>query len=339
VIDERGVIETFNPAAQRMFGYAEADVLGRNVSTLMPEPYRGQHDGYLRRYVTTGERRIIGIGREVTGLRRDGTTFPVHLSVGAFEIDGRLHFTGILHDLSQRSALEDQLRETTALARLGELAAVLAHEVKNPLAAVRGALQVLGQRLPAGSADRAIVTEILGRLDALNALLKDLLLFARPPNPRLAPVPLRLILESVAALLRQDPSAADVEIAIDGDTEPTPCDPDLLTIVFQNLLINAAQAMQGRGAVRLTIAGADGWHEVRVADTGPGIPAEMRDRMFRAFQTTKAGGTGLGLTTARRLVELHGGTIAIESPPGGGTTAIVRLPSSASSPGRRASPA
>jgi two-component system sensor kinase FixL len=326
VIDERGAIETFNPAAERMFGYAEEEVRGRNVSMLMPEPFRGQHDGFLSRHLATGERRIIGVGREVTGLRRDGTTFPVHISVGALEVDGRPHFTGILHDLSRRSALEDRLRETSALARVGEMAAVLAHEVKNPLAAVRGAIQVIGQRLP-DSADRAIVAEILDRLDALNDLLKDLLLFARPPKPRFAPVPLRLILESVVALLRKDPSVSDLDIVIDGDAAPTRCDADLLTIVFQNLLINAAQAMQGRGSVRLTIAGMDGWHEVRVKDSGPGVPVEIRGRLFRPFQTTKARGTGLGLTTALRIVELHGGTIAIDSPPGGGTTVIVRLPS------------
>jgi two-component system sensor kinase FixL len=311
-----------------MFGYTEAEVLGRNVCMLMPEPYRGRHDGYLTRHLATGERRIIGIGREVSGLRRDGTTFPVHISVGALQIDGRPHFTGILHDLSRRSALEDRLRETTTLARLGEMAAVLAHEVKNPLAAVRGAIQVIGQRLHAESADRAIVAEILTRLDALNALLNDLLLFARPPTPRFAPVPLRLILESVTTLLRKDPLVANLDIAIEGEAPPTPGDTDLLTIVFQNLLINAAQAMHGKGSVRLTVAATDGWHEVRVADTGPGVPDEMRQKLFRPFQTTKARGTGLGLTTALRITELHGGTIAIESPPVGGTTAIVRLPSS-----------
>lgn len=327
VIDERGSIESFNPAAERMFGYAEAEVIGRNVSMLMPEPYRSGHDGYLRRHLETGERRIIGIGREVTGLRRDGTAFPVHISVGPLEIDGRPHFTGILHDLSRRSALEDRLREASALARLGEMAAVLAHEVKNPLAAVRGAIQVIGQRLPEASGDRAIVAEILARLDALNGLLKELLLFARPPQPRFAPVPLRLLLESVTTLLMQDPAFAGIAITIQGDAEPAPADADLLTIVFQNLLINAAQAMEGRGSVQLAVSAGDGWHEVRVADSGPGIPAAVRDRLFRPFQTTKARGTGLGLSTARRILELHAGSIAIDSPPGGGTTAIVRVPS------------
>jgi two-component system sensor kinase FixL len=327
VIDERGTIESFNPAAQRMFGYAGEQAVGKNISLLMPEPYRAEHDRYIARHLATGERRIIGIGREVTGMRRDGTTFPVHISVGEFEIDGRKHFTGILHDLSRRSNLEDRLREATSLARLGEMAAVLAHEVKNPLAAVRGAIQVIGHRLPGESPDRSIITEILARLDALNALLKDLLLFARPPQPRFVPIPLRTLLEAVAELLKQDPAMADLDVSVAGDAAALAGDSDLLTIVFQNLFINAAQAMHGRGRLDVVIAAHDGWHQVQVTDSGPGIPLQMRDRLFRAFQTTKARGTGLGLSTAKRLVDLHGGSIEIESPAAGGTRVIVRLPS------------
>ena len=150
VIDSRGRIETVNHAAEQMFGYTEAELIGQNVSVLMPEPDRSRHDGYINHFLETGERKIIGIGRSVTAVRRDGQQFPVHLSVGAMEIDGEKHFTGILHDLSRRTELEERLREATALARLGEMAAVIAHEVKNPLAAVRGAVQVIGSHLPAG---------------------------------------------------------------------------------------------------------------------------------------------------------------------------------------------
>src|SRR6185295_1421377 len=190
VIDAMGHIESFNPAAERLFGYAERDVIGQNVNLLMPSPYHEEHDGYLARYQTTGVRTIIGIGREVTARRRDGTTFPVHLSVGEMSVNGERKFTGILHDLSVRIRMEEQLREQTALARLGEMAAVIAHEVKNPLAGVRGAIQVIGGRLPKDSKDATVVHEILTRLDALNELMKDLLLFARPPQPRLAPIDL-----------------------------------------------------------------------------------------------------------------------------------------------------
>ena len=182
VIDSRGRIEVFNAAAQRMFGYTEAEAVGQNVSLLMPEPDRSQHDGYIAHHLATGERKIIGIGRAVTGKRKDGQTFPLHLSVGEMEIDGEPHFTGILHDLSSRADLEDRLREATAMARLGEMAAVIAHEVKNPLAAVRGAIQVIGSRMKGDTGDAAIVKEIIARIDALNNLIQDLLVFARPPQ-------------------------------------------------------------------------------------------------------------------------------------------------------------
>jgi two-component system sensor kinase FixL len=327
VIDSRGLIEAFNPAAQRMFGYDEAEVVGQNVSLLMPEPDRSHHDGYIAHHLQTGERRIIGVGRAVTGRRRDGRTFPLHLSVGEMTIDGEAHFTGILHDLSSRTELEGRLREATELARLGEMAAVIAHEVRNPLAAVRGAIQVLGGRLPAGAQDAGIISEIIARIDGLNDLVQDLLVFARPPEPKCVLVDVHILLVSVAAWLKRDPAFAELEVVIDGEGVPLSADPNLLTIVFQNLLINAAQAMHGRGAIRLTLyAAADGWRGIGVADHGPGIPPEIRAALFRPFKTTKARGTGLGMATAKRLVELHGGRIAVDCPDGGGTIVRVELP-------------
>ena len=158
----------------------------------MPEPDRSRHDGYVSRHLETGERRIIGIGRD--GDRPAGATARRSRYTcrwARWTIDGEKHFTGILHDLSSRAALEERLREATALARLGEMAAVIAHEVKNPLAAVRGAIQVIGGRLPAGTGDAAIVKEIIARLDALNDLVQDLLVFARPPKPKLVAIDLR----------------------------------------------------------------------------------------------------------------------------------------------------
>ena len=188
VIDAHGRIEAFNPAAERLFGYAADEVLGQNVDMLMPSPYREEHDTYLSRYLATGRAKIIGIGREVQGRRKDGTTFPLHLSVGEITIDGERRFTGILHDLSARVRLEEQLREQAALAKLGEMAAVIAHEVKNPLAGIRGAIQVIGSAHRAGRhASTQILKEIVARIDALDQMMKDLLLFARPPKPKRAP--------------------------------------------------------------------------------------------------------------------------------------------------------
>lgn len=330
VIDARGNIEAFNAAAARMFEYAEADVLGRNVSMLMPEPDKSAHDGYLNHHLETGERKIIGIGRAVNGLARDGKIFPLHLSVGEFTLDGERHFTGILHDLSRRTELEDQLREATALARLGEMAAVIAHEVRNPLAAVRGAIQVIGTRLPAAGNDGAIVKEIIARIDGLNDLIQDLLIFARPPAPKPVKTDLRSLTDSVVRLLKRDPALRDIEVEISGHVAPVMVDPNLLTIVLQNLLINAAQAMHGRGAIRVALRVSDGWQHVEIADSGPGLPPEIRAALFRPFKTTKARGTGLGLATARRLMDLHLGQISVVSPPSGGTIATISVPATSS---------
>jgi two-component system sensor kinase FixL len=327
VIDGRGRIESFNPGAERLFGYTQVEVVGQNVSMLMPVPYREEHDGYIRHYQTTGNAKIIGIGREVKGQRKDGTTFPLHLSVGEMTIGGERMFTGILHDLSDRVRVEEQLREQAALARLGEMAAVIAHEVKNPLAGVRGAIQVIGARLPSGSQDGTIVTDILARIDALDQLMKELLLFARPPQPRRAPVDVVRLLSGTADLLTSDPSLGRVRVEITGGPATIGVDAEMLRIIFHNLLVNAAQAMHGDGIVRVVVHSIDGDCRVSVTDDGPGIPAELHEQVFVPFFTTKSRGTGLGLPTARRLVEAHGGSIGIESE-ATGTTVTVTLPAS-----------
>jgi two-component system sensor kinase FixL len=326
VIDSKGRVEAFNRGAERLFGYREDEVIGRNVNVLMPAPYHDEHDGYVARYLSSGKPRIIGIGREVTALRRDGTTFPVHLSVGEMAIAGERKFTGILHDLSARVHIEEQLREQTALARLGQMAAVLAHEIKNPLAGVRGAIQVIGARLPKESKDAAVVKEIVTRIDALNELMTDLLLFARPPQPKPMPVDITALVKATADLLGSDPQLAGVQVTIAGSAPALVADGDLLKIVFENLMVNAAQAMRGRGTIDVSVVSQAEACQVVIADDGPGIPSEVREQVFTPFFTTKARGSGLGLPTAKRLVEAHGGTIAIACPPAGGTTVTIVLP-------------
>ena len=326
VIDRRGCIEEFNAAAGRMFGFTSQDVVGCNVNVLMPQPYRDEHDGYMGRYLATGEKRIIGIGREVIGRRKDGSTFPLRLSVGEMVIDGEPKFTGILHDLTARVQLESQLREQAALTRLGEMAAVVAHEVKNPLTGIRGAVQIIGSRLPAGSRDADVIKEIVSRIDALNDLMKDLLLFARPPQPRMASVDPVPIVATVIGLARQDPSARAVAFDLDGAAPPIHADPELLKLILQNLLLNAVHAVQGRGSIRVEIRASDATCAIAVIDTGPGIPPEVREKLFTPFFTTKSRGTGLGLSTAKRFVEAQGGSISIECPASGGTTVVIRLP-------------
>jgi two-component system, LuxR family, sensor kinase FixL len=326
VIDASGRIEAFNPAAERLFGYQEGQVVGQNVNILMPSPHHEAHDGYLARYLATGDRKIIGIGREVVGRRRDGTTFPLHLSVGEIIVGNERKFTGILHDLTARARLETQLREQAALVKLGEMAAVLAHEVKNPLAGIRGAVQVIGGRFPSDSREATIMKEIVTRIDGLNGLMKDLLLYARPPQPRPMPVDVADVVMATADLLKADPAVSRVQVTLDGSAPPILADPELLKIVFVNLLVNGAHAMRGEGRIRVSVTSTDGTCDVAFRDDGPGIPPEIRERIFTPFFTTKSRGSGLGLPTAKRLIEAHAGTIHIDSPLDGGTTVTVRLP-------------
>ena len=332
VIDAHGRIEAFNPAAERLFGYTEQDVLGQNVHVLMPSPYHEEHDTYLSRYLATGRAKIIGTGREATGRRSDGTTFPLHLSVGELTVEGERKFTGILHDLTGRVRLEERLREAATLARVGEMAAVIAHEVKNPLAGIRGAIQVVGSRLPADSKDSAVLTDIVRRIDALDNLMKDLLVFARPPQPRRTSVDVKPLVTMTADLLRQDPSLQKLQVSVEGAAPPVHADGEMLKIVFQNLLVNSAHAMQGQGRIEVAIGTSNGHCEIAFTDQGPGIPEEVRDKIFTAFFTTKTRGSGLGLATARRLIEAHAGEIEVACPTTGGTRVTVRLPAAGGSP-------
>jgi two-component system sensor kinase FixL len=326
VIDQFGHIEAFNPAAERLFGYTEAEIAGKNVNTLMPSPYHEEHDRYLARYLATGTAKIIGIGREVVARRKDGTTFPVHLSVGQFTLAGEHKFTGILHDLSGRVRMEEQLRERTSLARLGEMAAVIAHEVRNPLAGIRGAIQMIGARLAPDSGDGAMVKEIVSRIDSLNEMMKDLLLFARPPQPRLKPTEMVPLVQMTADFLAKDPAFGGVQIDVSGSSPAIAADAEMLKIVFQNVLLNGVHALGGHGRIHVAVKTVDASCVIAFTDEGPGIPVELRDKIFTPFFTTKARGSGLGLPTAKRLIEAQDGDIAIDCPTAGGTTVTITLP-------------
>jgi two-component system, NtrC family, sensor histidine kinase HydH len=206
------------------------------------------------------------------------------------------------------------------------MAAVVAHEVKNPLAGIRGALQVIGGRLPETSRDRAIMGDIVARLDSLNNIVQDLLVFARPSEPKLGPVPIADLVEQTAALLRKDPAHAGVNVRVSGDRPVLQVDAEQLQTVFLNLLLNAAQASGAASDVQVHITCAAGQCRIEVMDRGPGVPPIMRERIFEPFFTTKHRGTGLGLPTAKRVIERHRGGIEVVSPDAGGTTVVVTLP-------------
>jgi two-component system CheB/CheR fusion protein len=265
---------------------------------------------------------------ELRNRAKDGSIYWVDTTIVPF-LDDRgkpYQYMAIRYDITERKRSEERLREQAALARLGEMAAVVAHEVKNPLAAIRGALQVIGSRMPETGRDRAIVGDIVARVDSLNDIVQDLLVFARPREPQLGPVALADLVDSTVGLMRKDPAQAALAVQVSGDNPVVQADVEQLKIVLLNLLLNAAQANGHTGRITVDIHADDLAATVAIADEGPGIPEEVRGRIFEPFFTTKHRGTGLGLPTARRVIERHRGTIDVACPASGGTVVTVTLP-------------
>jgi PAS domain S-box-containing protein len=265
---------------------------------------------------------------EIRNRAKDGTFYWVDTTIVPFlEANGKPYqYTAIRSDVTERKLAEERLREQAALARVGQLAAVVAHEVKNPLAGLRGATQIMLSRRPADDPDVAVMREMIARIDALTSLIQDLLLFAKPRALRPEAIELRPLLLDAVASLHRDPAGEHVRAEIEGPEVALTGDSELLRAAFLNLLLNAAQAMNGKGAIHVAVGAEQEWVRIDVRDEGPGIPAELRERVFEPFYTTKAHGGGLGLAIVRRTVDLHGGTIAVVSPPEGGTVMTMRLP-------------
>jgi PAS domain S-box-containing protein len=227
-------------------------------------------------------------------------------------------------DVSERVRADAALRRQQTLAELGGLAAMVAHEVRNPLAGIRATIQVLAKRLPAS--DQDTVKALFVRIDALNEMTNDLLSFARPRPLQPAELPLKPLLGEAATFLARDGRWPKVAVDVSGDEASAWADALALRGVFLNLLLNAAEAMGGTGTIRARVAAAGPKCRVFVEDSGPGIPAEVRARIFEPFFTTRHRGTGLGLAIVRRQVELHGGEVSVACPPAGGTIVTVELP-------------
>lgn len=326
VIDDGGVIHWVNGSSERMFGHTAAELIGKNVSMLMPEADAGQHNGYLHRYVTTGERRVIGIGREVRGRRKDGSEFPLYLAVGETEVSGAHRFTGILRDLTETKKLEQLLQERQTLARIGELASVVAHEVRNPLAAIRGVVEVMQTRFPVDSPDRRVLGDLLTRVDSLDHLVGDLLVYARPTPPIFRRARVLPLVRDTVALVGNDPASTPTRFDVSGDDAELWLDPAQMGRAVLNLLTNAAQAMRHGGVVRVTGTTLADRYRLTFSDDGPGMPEDVKARCFEPFFTTKTRGTGLGLPIAKRVIDEHGGSLGITSVAGHGTTVRIEFP-------------
>lgn len=328
ITDVSGTITYVNDKFCEISKYSREELLGQD--------HRIINSGYHPKEFIRDLWRTIASGRvwrgEIRNRAKDGSFYWVDTTIVPF-LDERgkpYQYLAIRSDITERKRAEDRLREQAALARLGEMAAVVAHEVKNPLAGIRGALQIIGSRLPEESRDRAVIGDILARIDQLAEMVRDLLTFARPHEPHIQPASIRAIVGDTATLLKKDPAWSQVEVAIEGDDALVRVDPELMQIVFSNLLLNAAQAMDGDGRVDVRLAHGDGKCTVVVRDHGRGIPPDIMLRIFEPFFTTKHRGTGLGLATARQILDLHHADIAVDNAPDDGTQVTVTLPLSSS---------
>lgn len=349
VIDEAGLMQSFSATAERLFGWTSREVVGRNVNLLMPPPYREAHDSYLLRYLTTGERRIIGIGRVVVGQRRDGSTFPMELSVGEALVNDRRFFTGFVRDLTERQGTEARLQELQAelvhssrVTAMGEMASALAHELNQPLSAIanylRGARRLLDKGDPA---DRTRLDDALDKAadQALRAgevirRLRDFM--GRGETERRTESLAKLIEEATAlALVGAKELRVHVTLHLDPGSDRVVADRVQIEQVIINLLRNAMDAMRNaerRELVVRTGPHGNGLTVVRVSDSGSGIDEDNRERLFEPFMTTKKDGMGVGLSICRTIVEAHGGAIWAESNPGSGATFGFTLPTVAEAP-------
>ena len=336
VIDERGLIQSFSSAAERLFGYKPAEVLGTNIKALMPSPYRENHDRFLERYLRTGERRIIGIGRVVVGERKDGSTFPMELAVGEMRSSNQRFFTGFIRDLTERQQTEARLQELQSelvhisrLTAMGEMASTLAHELNQPLSAIANYMKG-SRRLLEGNSDEQSATlrdamdkaaEQALRAGQIIRRLRDFV--ARGEGERRVENVAKLVEEASAlALVGAKDQGIRVRFSFDPTIDLVLADKVQIQQVLLNLMRNAVEAMEGcqqRELVIATTPAGDGMITISVTDTGAGIAPEMASQLFQPFVTTKRDGMGVGLSISRTIVESHGGQIACEPNPTGGT--------------------
>jgi two-component system sensor kinase FixL len=335
VINERGIIQSFSVAAERLFGYTPDEAIGKNVNILMPSPYRENHDSFLERYLRTGDRQIIGIGRVVVGERKDGSTFPIELAVGEMRSADKRYFTGFIRDLTERQRTEARLQELqtelvhiSRLTAMGEMASALAHEINQPLSAIanylKGATRLMRGRsdddskMVCGAMDKAAEQSL--RAGQIIRRLREFV--ARGENERRIESMSKLIEEANAlALVGAKEHGVRVRLQIDRTHDLILADKVQIQQVLLNLLRNAIEAVTPGDRRELLISTRptdDGMVEVSVADTGPGISADVAAQLFQPFITTKPQGMGVGLSISRTIIEAHGGQIWTEPNPDGG---------------------
>ena len=342
IIDETGIIDMVNPAAERLFGYSSAELVGRNVKVLMPSPHREAHDSHLARYRETGEKRVIGIGRVVVGRRKDGTTFPARLAIGEIELgQGRL-FTGFLHDITEREniqrragILQQELMHASRLSAMGEMASGIAHELNQPLTAIMNYARAARRRLDRTQPDPEPIAELVDKAghqaERAAEIIKRLRRFIKKDESERRLEPVNAVIEEAAALALIGASDRHIELIFSLDDSLPPVLMDRIEVqqVVLNILRNAIEAFEGPDERKIHITTqATGPRQVHVdiRDNGPGLARAIADDPFRPFQTTKADGLGIGLAISRTIIDAHGGRLWAESPQEGGAVFHFSLP-------------
>lgn len=343
VINADGVIEEFSAAATRMFGYEREQVIGQNVSILMPEPYRSNHDDYIANYVRSGDAKIIGLGREVKGLRKDGTIFPIELAVGEVKDNVAPKFVGIIRDISDRKAAELEAREqrerlahVTRLSTMGEMAAGIAHEVNQPLTAIttyaNAGERILGAKAPDLESLRSILSKLSAQALRAGEVIRRLRSFVSKREGQYEVLPINAIANETVILAEVDSRHHDVQLRL----EPSPDSPRVLVDAIQiqqvilNLIRNAIEAVaSAEGAnrcVTIRVSELTDTARVEIIDQGAGLAAGVYKNLFMPFQTTKDSGMGMGLSISRSIVEAHQGSLSYRKNPSGGAIFYFDLP-------------
>lgn len=332
-IDEAGIVQSANAAVVDIFGFPTDELIGQNVSVLMPAPYRNEHDRYMKNYLKSGEKKIIGIGREVRGLRKDGTTFPCYLSVSEVPLPGRCLFTGIARDITRPKRAEERALQAERLAAIGQTVAGLAHESRNAFQRSQACLEMLSLELEGRPDELQLVGRTQRALDHLHKLYEEVRDYA-------APIILDRHVCDLSHLWRDawshlDIARGDREFDLEESIEvaDTSCEVDWFAIgqVFRNIFENAITACDDPGIVKVACRSCtfngESALQISIRDNGPGIADDIRDEVFQAFFTTRTKGTGLGMAIARRILEAHGGAIRVGDH-GSGAEFILVLPRS-----------
>lgn len=329
LVDKDGKIVLANAHTERLFGYAQSELLGQRLEMLIPPRFRSRHPGYRGDFMADPQARPMGAGRELFGWHKEGKEIPVEIGLNPIHAGSETFVLAAVVDITERRELQRKLARSEALAAVGSMAAVMTHEIRNPLGSIVMAARSLG-RGDLNPDDREIVTSVLStESERLDRTLQDFLQYARPREPKREISDLnRQVTEIVSALASGGDLAKQVrmDIALDKKLPPFPFDPDQVRQVLWNIMLNAVQAMNGNGRLKVATAAGEREASLSVVDSGPGIDPKSIDKIFEPFFTTKKKGTGLGLAIAQRIIQAHGGHIVAENEPSAGARFRVLFP-------------